>query len=226
MSVLPDITDIRVGTTTNPSRPTRAIVEVLGPDGWVPFSALGLGYRTMTAWMVDFASRLFERYTDLPNPLAGAAVCIVDEIDLHLHPKWQRELIGTLTELFPETQFIATAHSPLVIQAAKDANLVVLRREGDHVVIDDHPHSVRNWRLDQILTSDLFGLPSARAPELDAVMQERDAILAKPTLTEDDKRRLASFREQLGNVPYGDTALDIEAMDVIRQAASALREKP
>ncbi len=47
---------------------------------------LSLGYRTLIAWMVDFASRLFERYPNSPNPLAEPAVVIVDEIDLHLHP--------------------------------------------------------------------------------------------------------------------------------------------
>ena len=62
---------------------------------------------------------------------------LVDEIDLHLHPKWQREIIGFLTQRFPNTQFIATAHSPLVVQAAEDANVVLLKRTGDHVLIEN-----------------------------------------------------------------------------------------
>ena len=74
--------------------------------------------------------------------------------------------MGFLTDRFPNTQFIATAHSPLVAQAAADANLAVLHREGDHVVIDNEVDNIRNWRIDQILTSDLFGLrnrpPAAR----------------------------------------------------------------
>jgi energy-coupling factor transporter ATP-binding protein EcfA2 len=88
------------------------------------------------AWMIDLAARMFEAYPDSKNPLAEPAVVLVDEIDLHLHPKWQRELLAHLTERFPQTQFIAAAHSPLVVQAAPDANVVVLRRQGDHVVID------------------------------------------------------------------------------------------
>jgi hypothetical protein len=75
-------------------------------------------------------------------------VCLVDEIDLHLHPRWQRDLITRLTALFPNTQFIATAHSPLVVQAAPDANVVVLKRQGDSVIIDNAPRSVRKWRVD------------------------------------------------------------------------------
>lgn len=224
--ILPGIDDIRVAPRTTTTQDVRAQLEAHGPDGWVPFSELGLGYRTMTAWIVDLASRLFERYGALPDPLAGAAVCLVDEIDLHLHPRWQRELIARLTTLFPNTQFIATAHSPLVVQAAPDANVVVLRRQGDRVVIDNAPRSVRQWRVDQILTSELFDLPSARAPELDAALRERDEILARPALSADDERRLAELRAVLGDLPQGDTPADIEAMDVIRRAAQALQGKP
>jgi len=179
----------------------------------------------MTAWIVDLSSRLFERYGTLTDPLSGPAVCLVDEIDLHLHPRWQRDLITRLTALFPNTQFIATAHSPLVVQAAPDANIVVLKRQGDSVIIDNAPRSVRKWRVDQILTSELFDIPSARAPELDEAIRERDEILAKPVLSDDDERRLAELRAAIGDLPHGDTPEDIEAMDVIRRAAQALKDK-
>jgi predicted ATP-binding protein involved in virulence len=224
--VLPDVSDLRVSTREAPGNQVRAFTEVHTADGWVPLSSLGLRYRTMTGWMVDFASRLFERYTDLEDPLTGAAVCLVDEIDLHMHPRWQREVITHLTNVFPNTQFIATAHSPLVVQAARDANIVVLRREGDHVVIDNPPRSVRNWRLDQILTSELFELPSARPPELDALLAARDRLLAKSKLTASDRRRLEALRQEIGDLPTGETPEDIEAMDLIRRAAHWLPRNP
>lgn len=223
--ILPGIDEIRVTPHADAKQQLRATAEVHGPDGWVPFSALGLGYRTMTAWIVDLASRMFERYGALKDPLAGPAVCLVDEIDLHLHPRWQRDLVQRLTTLFPNTQFIATAHSPLIVQAAPDANLVVLRRQRNGVVFDSAPRSVRKWRVDQILTSELFDLPSARPPELDALIRERDEILAKPRLRAADQKRLSEIREQLGDLPHGDTPEDIEAMEVIRQAAKALKAK-
>jgi predicted ATP-binding protein involved in virulence len=175
--------------------------------------------------MVDFAARLFERYPKSPNPLAEPAIVLVDEIDLHLHPKWQRELISHLTNLFPNTQFIATAHSPLVVQAAADANIVLLRREGDHVIIDQDVKAIRGWRIDQIYTSDLFGLESARPPYLDAAFAEREKILSKSRLTKKDKARLRELESEISQLPYGETSADIEAMDIIRRAAQHIKQQ-
>lgn len=147
INLLPDVEDIRfVQLTEEQPKPS---VEVKTPYGWVSIKDLSLGYKTLIAWMVDLASRLFDRYPNSPNPLAEPAVVLVDEIDLHLHPKWQRNLMSFLSERFPNTQFIATAHSPLVVQAATDANIVLLRREGDHVIIDNNVKAIQGWRVDQ-----------------------------------------------------------------------------
>jgi predicted ATP-binding protein involved in virulence len=102
---------------------------------------------------------------------------LVDEIDLHLHPKWQRKLIVDLTKHFPNTQFIATAHSPLVVQAAENANIALLKRNGDHVEIINNPEEIRGWRIDQILTSDLFGLESAWSPQVEAIFNRKEELL-------------------------------------------------
>ncbi len=186
---------------------------------------LSLGYRALIAWMVDLASRLFENYPDSPDPLAEPAVVLVDEIDLHLHPKWQRILMSYLGERFPNTQFIVTAHSPLIVQSAPDANIVVLRREGDHVVIDNDVEAIRGWRVDQILTSDLFDLESARPPQLDALLAERTELLSKPRLTQRDRRRLAELESKIGPLPAGETAAEREALDLIQEFASQLKAR-
>lgn len=114
------------------------------------------------------APRLFERYLDCDNPLEQPAIVLVDEIDLHLHPKWQRTIIDHLTHLFKQTQFIVTAHSPLIVQSApEDANIVLLIRQGDQVIIHNNEEAIKGWRIDQVLTSDLFDLPSAIPAEYD-----------------------------------------------------------
>jgi energy-coupling factor transporter ATP-binding protein EcfA2 len=221
VDLLPEVTNLRF-SPPDASTPT-ARVEVLTPYGWVEMRSLSLGYRTLIAWLVDLASRLFERYPHSPNPLAEPAVVLVDEIDLHLHPKWQRQLIGYLTERFPNTQFIVTAHSPLVVQSATDANIVVLRREGDHVVIDNDVESIRGWRVDQILTSDLFGLETARPPQVEELLKERTALLSKPRLTKKDEARLQELESAIGPLPTGETKTEREALELIQRAARRLR---
>lgn len=140
--------------------------------GLVPLSGLSLGYQTTLAWALDLATRLYERYPDSPKPLAELAIVLVDEIDLHLHPRWQRRIMTDLTQHFSNVQFIATAHSPLMVQAATNANLAVLQQRDGQVEIENRPHFVEGWRVDQILTSELFGVP-ARSPRIQERIEER-----------------------------------------------------
>jgi hypothetical protein len=224
VEALPEVEGIRacVGEGGYPT----AHVEFHTPYGWVRLRQLGYGYQTLIAWMVDLASRLIERYPDSDNPLAEPAVVLVDEIDLHLHPQWQRKLIGYLTEQFPGTQFIVTAHSPLVVQAAPGANLAVLRREGDHVVIDNDPGVIRGWRIDQIYTSDLFGLPTARPPELDEPLRRRRELLSQAKMSVAEERELKELEERIGNLPGGETPEQIRALRLIEESEKLLAGLP
>ncbi len=220
-ALLPDVSEVRFSASEKEIGP--ASVEFQTPYGWVGLKDLSLGYRTLTTWMVDLASRLFDRYPHSKNPLAEPAIVLVDEIDLHLHPRWQRTLMQFLSERFPNTQFIATAHSPLVVQAADNANIVLLRREGDHIVIDNDVERIKNWRVDQILTSELFGLDSARPLQIDVALEERKRILSKGHLTSADEKKLAGIEAQIGALPTGETAEDMQAMDIIRRAAELMK---
>jgi predicted ATP-binding protein involved in virulence len=226
IELLPEVRDIRF-TEPSLSQPVP-VVDYQTPDGWVPLRGLGYGYRTLIAWMVDFASRMVDRYPDSPDPLAEPAVLLVDEIDLHLHPTWQRKIMGDLAHFFPNTQFIVTAHSPLIVQAAgEDANIALLRREGDHVVIENDLDFIKGWRVDQILTSDLFGLPTARPPEYDAILAEQKKILSKPKLTKADQKRLKEIEAKIDALPYGESSAQVrKMMDLIEETQRLLREPP
>lgn len=222
LAVMPEgeITDIRCVPGSGPNPKARA--EFRTPYGWVPLRQLGYGYQTLITWVADLANRMAERYPDSKNPLAEPAVVLVDEIDLHLHPKWQRKLMSFLTDRFPNTQFIATAHSPLVAQAAADANLAVLRREGDHVAIDNDVDDIRNWRIDQILTSDLFGLETARPPHVEERMVERNKLLEKSRLNATERRRLEELNALVDELPFGETAQERKERAAIKSALDAL----
>lgn len=185
--------------------------------GDVRLHELSLGYKTLIAWMVDFASGLFDEYPDSPDPLAEPAACLVDEIDLHLHPKFQRNIIQFLTETFPNTQFIVTAHSPLIVQSAEDANIILLKREGNetHVAGGIDVHS---WRIDQILSSDLFGGIGGRAPQIEERIARRRTLLRKDARTPEEEQELNDLDRELNDLPVMETREALKAIDIISKA--------
>ncbi|WP_165840906.1 AAA family ATPase [Larkinella punicea] len=189
--------------------------------GNVRLHELSLGYKTLIAWTVDFAKGLSDRYPDSENPLAEPAICLVDEIDLHLHPKFQRNIIQFLTETFPNTQFIVTAHSPLIVQSAGDANIILLKRVGDEVHVENDPVDVRNWRLDQILSSELFGIEDKTLQ----MRRERDKLLGKNVLSEQEQNRLLELNAELDSVPFSSDPAEMKAETIIHQLAEALRDR-
>lgn len=187
--------------------------------GFVPIHELSLGYKTLIAWMVDFAKGLLDRYPDSENPLAEPAVCLVDEIDLHLHPKFQRTIIQFLTETFPNTQFIVTAHSPLIVQSAEDANIILLKREGNETVVADSI-DVHSWRVDQILSSDLFGGISPRPPKAEDKMQRRRALLLKDNRTKKEDKELVQLEKELGQLKASESEEALKALELIGKVLS------
>lgn len=221
LGLLPDLQELRFAVPAGGPQPP--FVEARTPYGWVPMGDLSLADRTVLAWTVDLAIRLFARYPESANPLAEPAVALVDEIDLHLHPRFQRELAGRLEERFPNVQFVVTTYSPLMVQGAPGARIAVLRREGDYAVIDNRSDDTGNWRADQLLTSDLFGLESARPPEVEKLLAARTGLLSKGRLTAADERRLRDLEARIGDLPVASTPHDMEAMDIIRQAAARLK---
>lgn len=113
-------------------------------------------------------------------------------MDLHLHPRWQREILLQLTRVFPNIQFIVSTHSPvIVVGAAEIAQIVNLNNINDDENLIHEDVQISN--VGQVLLSDLFGLNYLHSPEWDDKIKERDEIFAKPELTYDDETRLAQL---------------------------------
>lgn len=85
------------------------------------------GERSVIAMVIDLCKRLALLNPNRENPLEGSGIVLIDEIEIHLHPKWQREIIETFRNTFPNIQFIMTTHSPFVIQSVRsDSELLLL----------------------------------------------------------------------------------------------------
>ena len=226
-AVLPDIEHERSIQILGPTifGPSNAPggVRFQTPYGLVPLSALSLGYQTTLTWVVDLALRLFERYPESPEPLSEPGIVLIDNIDLHLHPHWQRRVMENISNCFPAIQFVATAHSPLIVQAAQGACIAVLRERNGQVIIESHPHSVNSWRADQILASDLFAIPT-RSRSIERLINERDDLLDKVGRDDFDEERLKSIEEELDFLPTAEDPEDQAAMDLIRSVATSLKE--
>jgi predicted ATP-binding protein involved in virulence len=188
-------------------------------------SSLSLGYQTTLAWTTDLAWRLLRRYPGSEDPLAEPAVVLVDEIDLHLHPRWQLRIIDDLSEIFKKTQFVATAHSPLIVQVAQAANLVLLRKRESDVEIVNDPEVVRSWRVDQILTSELFDVPRSRDEQTERLFKRRDELIDNPSRSAAEESELERIRIQISKLPTAQDPRDQEAMDFIRRAAAILKKQ-
>lgn len=74
------------------------------------------GYKTLLSLVIDLAIRMALANPDSKKPLETEAVVLIDEIDLHLHPDWQRKVLGDLLRTFPGTQFLLTTHSPFIVE--------------------------------------------------------------------------------------------------------------
>lgn len=146
--ILPEILNFEFRTTKS----LKNYIEYKTKEGWFKFDELGYGYQTTISWIFDLCKKMFERYPDSKNPLKEPAIVLVDELDLHLHPKWQKTIVSYLSKTFPCTQFIVTTHSPLILQTIEKVNLFALVKEEDRVNIKHIPvQSFEGWSVEEIL---------------------------------------------------------------------------
>jgi len=95
---------------------------VSGPWGDLPLKALGDGYKATFAWVADLMGWAIFLEHDVPSSDNINGIVLIDEIDQHLHPVWQRRIVKRLYKHFPNIQFIATTHSPIVALGTTDLN--------------------------------------------------------------------------------------------------------
>ncbi|WP_434686125.1 AAA family ATPase [Pseudanabaena minima] len=118
---------------------------------------LSSGYRNMLVLVMDFARRLALANPQMENPLEAEAVLMIDELDLHLHPTWQQKIIPDLRKVFPNTQIIATTHSPEIVTTVERHQVKIL----ENYQIKECPSPTRGMKSSDIVSS-VLGLENLR----------------------------------------------------------------
>lgn len=166
-------------------------------EGWRPFDRLSDGQKRIAAIFCELALRCAALNSHLAERCVADApgVVLIDELDLHLHPLWQRSVIGDLCRVFPKLQFIVASHSPFLLQAAFEVGKVLDMQTGQFVQpgdlsiediaegvmgVDQPQRSLRFLALKAAAKNymDVLAAPTASAAEQEAQKLSLDAAMA------------------------------------------------
>ena len=192
--------------------------------GEVVFDALSDGYQSLTSVVLDFLNWKLLRKEDFNlDKLSG--IFILDEIEQHLHPKWQRNIIKILSEKFPNIQFIVTSHSPICalglsdINEGKDSQLIkasYVNAHSDTQNID--PETLRYHRIDQILISEVFDVDSTRSISISKDYEQYFKLKEKNKLDRNEEKELKILRKKLQALPLWEDLREREMLEALKNA--------
>jgi energy-coupling factor transporter ATP-binding protein EcfA2 len=191
-------------------------IYVKDSSGKVGLSALADGFRGTVTWVLDLVSWwfLYRREWGTTQFLDVHGIVLIDEVEQHLHPRWQRNIMRLLTESFPHVQFISTTHSPLVASGCEGIPVHRLAR-GEHSI--EHPFGwlaedvYRMMGLEEGSRSALF-----RRDVLERV-RELDLKRIRRSATSAELADLRKLDHHLSELPAADPLRAIIGMESIRR---------
>lgn len=215
--------------------PNTNEVTVMTDDGELPIEAISQGMTSLIGWVGILLQRLYEVYSDDEDPKQRYALVLMDEIDAHLHPGWQRTLVRDLSEIFPNAQFIATTHSPLIVADMPAEQVFRFERDEDGRVVQlEVEADMMTGRTDQILTSELFSLPTTFGTTTEARITRYQELLGKNSRDEGEESEFRQLTQEIrfriplseGNRPARQMEkMHEEAhMRVLEQASAAIQD--
>lgn len=209
-SMLPEVSDPR--TELNPprfvvSRKLEGRIEKLSLD------QLSGGYRIVVALAADLARRMVQGNPHLDDPLKSEAVVLIDEIELHLHPKWQQRILADLQRTFPNAQFIVSTHSPQVLTTVEPQRIVELAREGDRIVAGAPAGATYGAEAGDVL-SVVMGVKERPENEFTKALEQYRQLVREGQWESKEALSLRSNLERMS--PY-DPALDRADLEIRRR---------
>ena len=161
------------------------------------FSQLSSGEQHLIAFVATIAAYLAINFPEAENPLHGEAVFIIDAIELHLHPSWQRKIIPKILTSFPNCQFVITTHSPQVLGNVKPESVFILKKKYSDVVYEQ-PDETYGMSLDRVV--ELVMNDESRP---DTVLKDLDKIfeLIERNKIQDAKKLITTLKDDMPTDP-------------------------
>ena len=174
-------------------------LNVGGVDGR-QLGELSDGYQCMIGMAVDIMHVLSQSGAALDS---SEGIVLIDELGNHFHPAWRLQCLPALREAFPGAQIIYSTHDPLCLRGLKEGEVAVLRRDRlNHIYALENLPSVAHFRVDQLLTSEHFGLRSTVDPELETKIEAYEELLSKPARSYEEEQALADLVADLTDTRY------------------------
>ena len=189
--------------------------------------SLSDGYQNMAAWIGDLLFRLSETFNNYKSPLKARGLLLIDEIDLHLHPKWQRKLLDFINTKLPNMQVIVTTHSPLTAQQAGDGELYALKKVKGKVELIPFIGNPKKLLISQMLMSPVFGLETDESYEVQKEKERYKTLKSKSNRTVKEKNELDGISKELKGLPVqrSNSLLSSDDKKLLREIKSAISKK-
>jgi len=184
---------------------TDVVYKETDSENYKGFLELASGFRSIIAMIGDMLIRLSEEQPEIDNFEELAGIVIIDEFDLHLHPKMQRELVERLTNTFKNIQFIVSTHSPIPLLGAPPERTVILkvnRTKEEGITIrrlEKLEKELKYLLPNHLLTSDIFGLEEIENVHLAETELDKVAIEDKYDDIEENKKMMQELEELAKN---------------------------
>jgi recombinational DNA repair ATPase RecF len=197
VSILPGYEKPRVrrprfgGNGTDGPKVDNPVLTVVKEGRELAFNQLSEGERTTAVLACDIARRLAVANPN-GDPLLGDGVVLIDEIDLHLHPKWQAQVIDALRRTFPHIQWVVTTHSPIVLSRVPSESVRLVK---DFQLVENLP--ITAGRDPNALLTDIFESP-LRPKDVEAQIHQVAALIDNEDL-EGAKAALNALQQRLGH---------------------------
>ena len=161
----------------------------------IPLTSLSAGEKSFVVLVADLARRLYIANPENSAPLEGFGIVLIDEIELHLHPEWQRNIISSLQLTFPGIQFVVTTHSPQVLSKVRAENVLTIEKgqilttqdpygRDSNAILEEVMDTTERPREADRLVTEIFGLLSGSKAQVREASKKIDQL--KQYVTSDD----------------------------------------